>query len=58
MNSAAAPRPNLAQTDNLSKALPILTFGGLSISYQQKGLFDDLSARLFGSKKNLYPNGR
>ena len=29
MNSTAAPRPNLAQTDNLSKALPILTFGGL-----------------------------
>ena len=55
MNSTAAPRPNLAQTDNLSKALPILTFGGLSISYQQKGLFDDLSARLFGSKKIFIP---
>jgi peptide/nickel transport system ATP-binding protein len=45
----------LAQTDNLSKALPILTFGGLSISYQQKGLFDNLSARLFGSEKILIP---
>jgi peptide/nickel transport system ATP-binding protein len=44
-----------AQTDNLSKASPILTLGGLSIRYQQKGLLDDLSARLFGAEKILTP---
>ncbi len=55
MNSTAARSAISAQSDNLSKAFPILTLGGLSIRYQQKGLLDDLSARLFGAEKILIP---